>query len=190
MNCKNAAKLFSEQIEGSLDPQKSERLQAHLDHCPDCAELMQIVELNMAQLENAPEPAMPDGLQRQLAAIPQLERAAAGVGEQARGNGGRAGGNWFFSNAAAAVILAVFITANLTWFNPDFQDSIHGCQRLIDAQSARARELALDWGEGLHDLKREVESRMDVVRDADVAEGNRSAILVTEIIRALGLIGA
>lgn len=198
MNCKSAEKLFSEQIEGSLDAQRSERLLAHLDRCPDCAELLEIMELNRIQLESAPQPSMPPGLQMSLVAIPQRDRATSRSAERDAGAGNRAGGHWLFSNAAAAVILAVFITANLTWFNPDFQDSISGCRTLINHQSARALELASDWGEELNELKREMESRIDVVReagdrtgkDSEDTEGNRSVYLVTEIIRALGLIGA
>jgi hypothetical protein len=195
MNCRSAAKLFSDQVEGTLDRDRSERLLAHLDRCTACAELMEIMELNITQLTGTPEPSMPAGLQQRLASIPLRERAAGRLEQR---DAGTSGGHWLFSNAAAAVILALFITANLTWFNPDFQDSIHGCRRLISDQSARALELAADLGEDFHDLKQQVESRMDEVRDAgngagkdiDDAEGGRSASLVTEIIRALGLIGA
>lgn len=194
MNCRNAAKRFSEQIEGMLDSGQAKHLRAHLDRCPDCAELIEIMELNIVQLENVAEPSPPAGLQQRLATIPQRERAADAAGRRAAG----AGGHWLFSNAAAAVILAMFITANLTWFNPDCQDSISGCRRLINDKSAQALQLASDWGNGLTNLKRQVESRMDVVRNAgDTAakddgepDGSTSGFLVSEIIRALGLIGA
>jgi hypothetical protein len=193
MNCRNAAKLFSELIENTLDGELAKRLRAHLDRCPDCSELIEITELNIVQLENAAEPSLPDNLQQRLAAIPQQETAAMGFTIE---NDERSGGHWLFSNSAAAVILAMFFTVNLTWFNPDFQDSIIGCRELINDRSARVLQLASDWGEGLNELKQDVESRMGVVRDAadtaakDAGEPGAAAsgYLVTEIIRVLGLI--
>jgi hypothetical protein len=199
MNCRKATQLFSEHIEGLLDPERSERLRAHLDRCADCAELIEIMELNIVQLNAVADPAMPAGLEQRLAFIPQCELAAASAAGQQTGEGQRSsGGHWLFSNAAAAVILALFITANLTWFNPDFQGSIHVCRRLLNDKSARALEMASNWEAGLNDLKQKVESRIDEVRNADGRAGkgadeteeNISEVLVTGIIRALGLIGA
>lgn len=193
MNCRNAAKLFSELIENTLDCERAEDVRTHLGRCPDCAELIEIMELNIVQLETVTEPSLPNGLQRRLAAIPQQEAAAK---ENTVDHGVGTGGHWLFSNSAAAVILAMFFTVNLTWFNPDFQDSITGCRKLINDRSAQALQLASDWSEGLNDLKQQVESRMGVVRDAaDTAakdtgepDASTSGYLVTEIIRALGLI--
>jgi len=198
MNCRNAVKLFSEQIEGALDGERAERLRAHLDRCPDCAELIEVMELNTVQLGNVAEPSLPNGLEQRLAAIPRLDRGAAAAGPLTAAGGVGTGGHWLFSNAAAAVILALFITANLTWFNPDFQDSINGCRKMINSKSEQALQLASEWGDGLTDLKRQVESRMDVVRntgntsarDTGEPDSDPSGSLVTEIIRGLGLIGA
>ncbi len=174
------------------------RLLAHLDRCADCAELIEIMELNIVQLENVPEPPcrpVSNSVWPRSRSV-NWPRPAPGAAKRQRGWGPAA--HWLFSNAAAAVILAVFITANLTWFNPDFQDSIHGCRRLINDKSAQGAGMASDWGAGLNDLKQKVESRMDMVRDADgrtakdtdETEADTSGFLVTEIIRALGLIGA
>ena len=84
MNCRKAAQLFSEHIEGLLDAERSERLLAHLDRCADCAELIEIMELNILQLENVPEPTMPAGLEQRLAAIPQRERPRPAPGAAKR----------------------------------------------------------------------------------------------------------
>jgi len=196
MKCKQAAQLFSNRIEGGLRQDQSERLQAHLDHCPDCAELIGIMELNIRQLEGVPEPPMPEGLVRRLADIPRREIEAAGR-PTTRSNMG-ANGHWLFSNAAAAVILAIFLTVNLTWFNPDFQNSIRWWRSLISHQSDKALQLASDWNARLNHLKQRVEYKIDTVREngepaedgTGKSEETPSRLLMTEIIKALGLIGA
>ena len=148
MNCRQTQKLFSERIGGRLPAEVADRLDSHLDRCPDCAELLEIMELNRQQLGAVPEPPLPEGLEERLFAIPQLKPETAG----ATGGGTSTGGHWLFSNAAAAVILAAFITANATWFNPDFRDSLHDWRYLIGQQTARALQLAEEWGSGLDDL--------------------------------------
>ncbi len=169
MNCKSASRLFSDRIGGSLDTKLGNHLQAHLDRCPDCVELLEIMELNIVQLEGVPEPPLPSGLMQRLTDIPRQEQVKAGRPAYTGSEG-----HWLFSNAAAAVILGIFITANLTWFNPDFQDSIVNCRKLINDKGTMALEKASDWGEEIHQLKEQVDERLRV----------------TDIIRALGLIGA
>jgi len=149
MNCRHAEKLFSERIDGRLPGDEAERLETHLDGCPDCAELLEIMELNRLQLESVPAPMLPAGLEERLFAIPHLEQTAGGM---AKGSGGAPRGHWLFSNAAAAVILAMFITANATWFNPDFRDSIRSCRYLITQRTAQALQLAEEWESELDDL--------------------------------------
>lgn len=193
MNCRTAAALFSDQLEGALECDRSARLLDHLDGCAECAALYETMELNVIQLQGTPEVEMPEGLERRLAMILRREHAAV----RAAGTARRRAGHWLFSNAMATGLLAVFIAANVVWFNPGFQDSIRGCRKLISDRGSRALELATDWSNDLGHLKEQVKYRVEQVRngttrserEADGAENDRPLPQVNEIIRALGLIG-
>jgi hypothetical protein len=76
MDCARAQELFSDQLEGALDPLLAGDLEAHLAACADCRELREAVGLVVAALRGAPEVEPPAGLAERAAAAALAAPAA------------------------------------------------------------------------------------------------------------------
>jgi predicted anti-sigma-YlaC factor YlaD len=81
MNCKEARQLFSAYLEAELKPEETDRLQAHLAQCPDCASLFEVMNNLEQSLKNLPEVEPSAALLNRLYLIPEK----AGAETKARG---------------------------------------------------------------------------------------------------------
>ena len=102
LNCRDVEFLIQDYLEEALLPSQRELLEAHLEVCPSCLELMnEMVRLD-ADFDEVPVVDAPDDLDRRiLSVVPGIVVAAPAAG--------RNGGGHLALLAAAAVILVVGI---------------------------------------------------------------------------------
>lgn len=71
MNCDRVQLLFSDYLEGELQPEVKKELEAHLSACPDCARLLEATRSLASEWPRLPEIEPPAGLIQKLYLIPE-----------------------------------------------------------------------------------------------------------------------
>jgi len=71
MNCDRVQLLFSDYLEGQLQPEVKKELEAHLAGCPDCTRLLEVTRNLAAEWLRLPEIEPPAGLIQKLYLIPE-----------------------------------------------------------------------------------------------------------------------
>lgn len=70
MNCDRVAERMSSYLEGELPPDERARFDSHLESCPDCRELLDLMRTARAAMEDIPELEVPPALLHRLRVIP------------------------------------------------------------------------------------------------------------------------
>ena len=98
MTCEQAMELLSPMLDGELDPQLSEALEAHLEACPDCKALADSLRGLDVQLAGLKEPA-PESLKRGV-----LYKI-----DQATGKAKKPRSRWFGPGTVIGAVAAVLV---------------------------------------------------------------------------------
>jgi len=199
MKCRNAVKLFSDFLEGALSGERVASLKLHLECCSSCTELLDIMRINRLHLQGLPEAPLPRELEDNILAIPfwsENEAASASLPFDGVSQPTANEGAWFFSNAAAAVILAIIVTLNLTLFNPRFHESVGDLDQLLMHRETQVLEISSRWQNAWTDLKQKMIYRLDLSLATELrtnGENERSKdqeeFILTEFRRFLELMG-
>ena len=115
MNCKKAARLISEKLDGRLDPTLAKRLESHLESCEACRSLAAVLE-STAGLVSRLEPKRPsDEFDRVLGHKLSIARALEIDRPLGRSLIREALANWLLKPAAlaAVIVLAAFGLAKM-----------------------------------------------------------------------------
>lgn len=120
MNCKEASKLISAELDHELTPEETAQLQQHLERCEACRQLQvfyQTLDATVSSLDEDPPERMAEGILYQIAPEKEHHR------------------KFYFTGTAIAAVAAVFLLllgANLLQF-PGHKNASQDCVTLTEA---------------------------------------------------------
>ena len=102
MNCRKVQQKLDAYLAGDLSPKGEEKLQAHLDSCPECREALVRAQRVESVLRETPAPPLPDGFADRVVARARQQKAAPEHGRVPQPVWGWLGGSLAWRAAVAA----------------------------------------------------------------------------------------